>query len=497
MNTTKPVSDFFQFPKGEQVQEVLLLTYSMNLRFFNEIILKCGVLDRATEKNSKSTSECLHHITCIMQENRAVRQSKKEYETQYGYAYSALQQGRILFVPYKGASFHPKIWAFLYTKEEKTCLRLVIGSRNLTGQQMREGFLCLDGEVPDHKQPVSQNEPLLEMISSILVGHPLKKDPSVVKMMEAIQYTDFTPCIQRICDDDEYATYQFLSPQQGLNQAILDSTQEASSFVAVSPFLGFDKVEKVLNTFQGTSPDPCKKYTLLTQKASYTDEYKNKNIPLHYIKKTTQDRELELLVEHDFEEDEQPLHGKIYGFDGIACTPPTAGATESHLYIGSANFSTNGFEKNYEIMVKLVSQSKTFGITLKESMGVIEPITEVQQGNEDTQREGEDFSSLLLSDEEREEVLNKLWQTLEAEREEDSIMCQLQQIFNLKSKASQHPFEYAVYCLRELPERGCVVLKSGWDTVPNEHPFVREVVANVETVLKNLEDVEQIEGGTA
>lgn len=349
MFQSKNFKELIDFKGDEKVTDLLILTYSLNLRMLNDIIVRSGIISQYTLENTPEN--LMSHISCIVQKNRGAGEFTRQKNNLY--AYLALISGSIKTISYNEKSFHPKLWGFLYTKGEEKRVRLIISSRNVTSQNMLEGVICLDEKVGTKE--IEANKALVDLLRIDLTEeeqlNKKNNDNKTCrgKFIEAVNSTNFIQNIQKICDN-EAVTYKFLTPQCYLIDELKRSYTCAKDFVAVSPFLSCKTVSEFIKDKDN--------YFIITRKCEYTTEFKNNKIELHYLKKNPDvvQEDMQLDESYDFNEDEKPLHAKIYAFD---CE------SGSDLYIGSSNFSENGFNNNYELMVKITSKNVKFAEILQ------------------------------------------------------------------------------------------------------------------------------------
>jgi len=349
------------------VSDVLLLSYSLNPEVLNEVLMESGLVNRY-----KGESELAEHVTCRIQSDR-YQCGEGGDPVDLPFAAYVIETGRVKGIKKQGKSYHPKLIALL--KENGTQVQLIISSRNLTKTSMLEGVLCLEGEVKDG---TGRNQELIDFLTKI---SDIEKDNAVV---QALGKADFSESIKRICCDDDKATVEFCS--QHLEDKLLEDLKGAEKATVVSPFLGsWEFLDKFIqgrpeNTFQiitNRQIAPASVPKGQTEAPTYFKYPKNEQIK---------------------------LHAKLYAVDREN--------NYSVLYIGSANFSENGLERNNELMCRITSEKCRFAEAVRNSFGELECCEIVDSPGDLEEPEPTELPVFKLSDQEREALEEKMQEAL-------------------------------------------------------------------------------------
>lgn len=348
-------------PHGWQAEELLTLNYSFGYDALNELVSLSGIF--RTYQNHHDVPD---HIWVFLNEGRCTTQSPNSKDL---YARLLMLRHRIFSVK-TNVSFHPKLTAILYRDKEypkdpkKKLLRMIVSSRNLTTERNLEGGLVLETETfDDAKVDPALNELLKQAFTGKAgkVPNPSPADITQCNVAWHILHADFTNWYT----SHKFDSLEFLTPQLGKqNQTAqswqpnntlttrLAAAQNSAEFVAVSPFLNdLTYLEHYLPSHNNwmiiTSHIVNKKFSV-----PFLQAYPNK------LKCYAQ----EVVKDGNLETEYPSLHAKMYAY-----TLDSANGLEDHLLIGSANFSANGLEKNYELDVHIVSRQHDFCALLKDA----------------------------------------------------------------------------------------------------------------------------------
>ena len=357
------------------VSDVLLLSYSLNPEVLNEVLMESGLVNRY-----KGESELAEHVTCRIQSDR-YQCGEGGDPVDLPFAAYVIETGRVKGIKKPGKSYHPKLIALLKENGAQR-VQLIISSRNLTKTSMLEGVLCLEGEVKDDPE---QNQGLIDFLTEI---SDIEKDNAVV---QALGKADFSESIKRICFDDDKATVEFCS--QGLKDKLLKDKlladlnadlNRAEKATVVSPFLGS---WGFLNEFIRSCPDT---FQIITNR-----QIAPASVP---------EGQTEAPTYFKYPKNEQiKLHAKLYAVDR---------KNDSVLYIGSANFSENGLERNHELMCRITSEKCRFAEAVRNSFGELECCEIVDSPGDLEEPEPTELPVFKLSDQEREALEEKMQEAL-------------------------------------------------------------------------------------
>lgn len=312
--STKPFNELLTPPKGWQAEELLSLSYSISVEALNDLVKLSGIFDTHRRKTPE-------HVWLFC--------NKKGWTTQkinpgYLYAKLILIERKHVFAVDADHTFHPKLVAILYkrTQDDETAqqrpehwLRLIISSRNLTTEKNLEAGVVLDTD----DFSAAKNKVLGSLLQTAFKNNA---DLADCKLIKYILHADFSAWTK----EHNLDGIEFLTPQNGLANALDTMKNNADDFVAVSPFLHNPAyLEKHL---------PANKPWLLITTSEVLDTV---------CDATTKGgiRLGDRMVCYTFDRDPSPkLHAKMFA---------TRTADRSDLLIGSANFSQNGLERNYEL----------------------------------------------------------------------------------------------------------------------------------------------------
>ncbi len=327
------LNQIFLPEKGWQPVDLAILSYSVGSSALNEVVNLSGI-SRTYYINMET--ELPQHIWVAMQNGRW---SDQEIEQGHYYTRLLLKKERILSVN-ETRTFHPKLIAILYKKNEEMLLKLFVSSRNLTTEKNREAGILL-------KTTCFAQDKKNQQLSNIF-------EIAFKEKVEEWKKTDIAKCISEADFSIEYPQdkIEFLIPnsqQEGyLYKKIVECFNGAEEVVVVSPFLKDSKyISELLNGVNEQN------YLLLTSRKIIDEvrgSFKGR------IKCYPQSNEIsgDEKAEGNEMEGVEPnmLHAKMY-----ACKKKNGEKQEKHLFIGSANFSKNGLEKNHELMVHVVGDT--------------------------------------------------------------------------------------------------------------------------------------------
>jgi hypothetical protein len=251
--------------------------------------------------------------------------------------------------PRPGHLFHPKIWVMRFTHQDSASdypdlFRFICGSRNLTFDRSWDAFVALEGTL--RKRRYAVNNPLCRFLESLPArtnGMSEQRKLNLTETVSALNNVEWD-WPEGAATDDWLAIHVF-----GPTSSRRPDTSGRKALI-VSPFLndgGFDSFEECGSLSVISRPDQ-----------------------LNALDQTTKDLlcvpEPNLFVINDYavlegNEDEETgaqweltgLHAKIYAVERGRYT---------HVMIGSANATEEGWSGNDEVLVEVVGQKSIFGI---------------------------------------------------------------------------------------------------------------------------------------
>lgn len=336
----RQMNDILKPPTGYRATDALFLTYSLNMKVLDSILTDCGLF-KTYENDAKKAAE---HVVCCFQRDRYISEQNGNGEEEITLGRLLNKEERIIR---KEPTFHPKLYVILFENkdENKQLLRLIIGSRNIARTNYFESMVCIEGTSGINTVP--NNDYLVDYINNIAEKAAANAKPTVEKISDLLGRTDFRKCIKAITEGD--AEYSFVK-YPGDNES--ENLNDCEKLVIVSPFLGsWDFINKQINGTENWTiftRDKVSENSLPKDKAGNPDKSNFFCMP----SKTGDSAE-------NTNSDINELHAKIYAFkkDG-----------KNHIYIGSANFSENGFGKNEELMLHIESESLDFADILDNAL---------------------------------------------------------------------------------------------------------------------------------
>jgi hypothetical protein len=253
--------------------------------------------------------------------------------------------------PSPGGLFHPKIWILRFghvdsESGEPDLFRFICGSRNLTFDRSWDSFVALDGV--ETRRRHAYNNPLcrfLEDLPERTNGIPTERQSRLAKTISSLNNVEWEPPAG-IANVDEWLKIHVF----GKTRSKKPETY-GRNIMVVSPFLSDEGIGQF---------DDCDALYVISradQLNSLKDETKDwlsQPEPLIYVVKDN-------AALGDIDDDESfdlkwelsGLHAKLYAFERGRYT---------HVLIGSANATEQGWSTNDEVLVELVGKSADFGI---------------------------------------------------------------------------------------------------------------------------------------
>lgn len=327
---------------GYVVDYAVCTTYSMDLPTLLSVPFMLGALSDMPEDAMRSSYMVLEAINraagkfavfcnagCI-----AVPQSNAKI-------YSLLEQSVVqvmLDQSEKGfVNFHPKVWVIKETNQDSgdSQLKLVVMSRNLTRSNDLDIVCELVGKVGHEKasdEAMAKHKPLadfLEWLSEKAGGDIADKINGLIEALANVERFDL--------EGSPFVDYEFFpmgipgykGSEQCLKKSILKG---AEGIVTISPFVDLNVLNRI---------GQCSRKTLITRHSSLSNEIIDLFGGEVYAP-------MEVLVDNEDKEQTVDLHEKVYFVH--RCSD---GQNTNHLYLGSTNASTNGFDRNVEFILHL------------------------------------------------------------------------------------------------------------------------------------------------
>lgn len=240
------------------------------------------------------------------------------------------------------ARFHPKLWVLRFLgPRDSVRYRLACLSRNLTFDRCWDTVLTLEGPLTDRRNAIAANHPLADFVA-VLPSLCVRPAESVVEeRIERLQSE-----LRRVAFElpEGFEDYRFHS--LGLEgKRSLPFDHVPGRMLAISPFVSDEGVKRV---FKGRSGS-----LLVSREESLSDgACRAPEIERYYVMRDV------VQIEESSETEEEPptargLHAKCYVAEE---------GWKAHIWTGSANATTAGFNGNVEFLVELVGSKAKFGI---------------------------------------------------------------------------------------------------------------------------------------
>lgn len=451
---------FLSPPKGYQLTDLLLVSYSLSPDALDEVMAQSQI----TRTYHQRLEELAKHVVCLCQNDRWTKDISYQWK-EYPFTHLLFCKGRVVGIPPSKGSFHPKLIAMLYQKEgqsDQKRLRMVISSRNLTTESYLEGACCLETDQFAGK-PIN------------LAFHCLSDLTGSSNINWHLLTADFSNCVKTSLGLGPDAGYSFDTAGPSFRDTVQRLANNASEFVAVSPFLGnasfleqFMPVngQAWIITNDGVSPDLAawneihkRIYFPAQSKSEFPDEASAQNQNANSV----------------------TLHAKVY-----AMTCPTEKGPEYHLFLGSANFSEHGFSRNTELMLHLTSRQVDFCTGLLDSLGDLQLCT----GAESYEIERPAGLPLPVLDDDAHTV-QELLTAVEESWKEAALQTFFYQVFQ-KPFQNKAPVDYALDILGSYSEQVEPNLRSVWKKNLDEldPTYLPESLRHYDTELRRILSLE-------
>ncbi|MCA1542437.1 hypothetical protein I6F18_20980 [Bradyrhizobium sp. NBAIM32] len=353
MNALRP-------PDGYELDWALGTTYSLDLETLLAVPLSFGLLDMVGEDGKLiRDSVALLHVLRAYAKKLVVfcHASGIAMPVRRHLLYAHLEHAIIpVNAPTEGSSFHPKIWVLRFVAPNRvTQYRFLCLSRNLTGDQSWDTLLTLDGELVDRERAIAKNRPLAAFISK-LAEHASDKlsqnqAESLTRLKEELLRVRFVP--PEPFEDFEFFPMGF----PGFQRAAVPG--DARRLLIVSPFLSPEFLSHVSSNVETTLVS--REETLDAIEPSVLNGMTGGVFAM--IDAATGDGVQEATADPAAPEEASPpasstsnvrgLHAKLYIAEE---------GRKAHVWAGSANATTSGFQRNVEFLTHLIGKKSQVGI---------------------------------------------------------------------------------------------------------------------------------------
>lgn len=240
-------------------------------------------------------------------------------------------------------NFHPKVWVIKETSPQtkKKQIKVVVLSRNLTCSNDLDVVCLMAGEIgqqPASKEAQRKHKPLVDFLSWLVsnqqCGQTVTNNVNAIcKDINNIERFDLSGS-----DFDDYDFFPMGIPEHNGYEECLekDILSHAAEMVIISPFVDEATLQRMVR--QGSKA----KKTLITRHSSVTqsiiDKFPNGGV---YVPKDG-------LIDNEDWKNTVDLHEKVY-----FVRRSQGNLSYNHLYLGSTNATTNGFNRNVEFLIHL------------------------------------------------------------------------------------------------------------------------------------------------
>ena len=333
-------------PEGFRVTDLVACTYSLDLLALLAPPLSFSLMDHhANHVNLRSGA--IDNAYLLLQSLREHARSMFIFH-QAGKVKALTEATRLLAyledaviavrAPAPNASFHAKLWVTRFSAIEGDAeirYRILVPSRNITFDASWDLVVCLDGTLLEHRQnSIRTSVPLADFVDQLSnlaisdISKPRKQRLS--QIVDELRRTEFE--LPENCTSLEFAAHGL-----GARSPVLK--EPADRMLIVSPFVNSGGIKLL---FGDGSPETV----LLTRDSTLqqlgSGPLRNGAIKVRVMKNEALVPDLDEVRPAAERETLQDLHAKAYVFDD---------GRKSKVWLGSANATVAGFERNIELMV--------------------------------------------------------------------------------------------------------------------------------------------------
>lgn len=250
--------------------------------------------------------------------------------------------------PRPGRLFHPKIWLLSFTDEVgERRMRFLCGSRNLTADRTWDTVLSLEGKVTG--RPRAVNRPLSDLVASLPARSVTRIDPARVKavgeLAELVRHVEWEP--PEGVTDEHWLKFHVFGDGRAANPDMSGRRR-----LVISPFLTAEGLERVW-----PDGDECTVISRAESFAALEPDYRQQLVEEFGGELKMLD-DAAAVPDVDAEEagrrwELAGLHAKVYVVERNR---------RAHVFIGSANATSNGWSGNDEVLVEIVGRPKALGV---------------------------------------------------------------------------------------------------------------------------------------
>jgi hypothetical protein len=334
-------------PEGYKLDEAIATTYTLDLITLLTAPLAFTTFEWADAEGKPTADPILllealrrnaDRLTVFCQAGRAIAPA------QQGILYSYLERMVVQVAAPLGGVFHPKLWLLRFSAEDlPSIMRLVVLSRNVTGDRCWDVALVLDGEIADRKRGFSAHAPLADFIQALPGLAVVPTDPAIVervnRLAEDVRRADFKL-------PEGFDEYSFVP--LGLKKTRgLPFPDKRKRMLVVSPFLTRGFLDNLTDGSTG--------HILVSRMEELAKLPQEVLAPFErvYVLADAAQNSDESTAQETADTTLTGLHAKLYLVDG---------GKGSTLYVGSANATSAAFGKNVELLVALTGKKSRVGI---------------------------------------------------------------------------------------------------------------------------------------
>lgn len=276
--------------------------------------------------------------------------------------------------------FHPKVWILRYSNNgERTRYRVLCASRNLTFDRSWDTLLVLEGDLRDRENAFRKNHPLGDFIAHLpkISKQPLSREvrTAVDKIQNELRRVEFE-------DPEGLKLVQFWPLGiPGYNQWPFENARKR--FLIISPFVDSQTLLALTPTegegiVISRADELCK---LKSQTIERLEQVLILNSAVNDAH-TEADDSAETKSETNEDATLSGLHAKLYVADD---------GWRARLWTGSANATSQAFERNVEFLVELEGKKSQVGINAilgvpdepSDFRGLLQEYSAVEQSTDD------------------------------------------------------------------------------------------------------------------
>ncbi|MED3892780.1 phospholipase D family protein [Peribacillus frigoritolerans] len=342
-------SDLLMPPPGYDVEFAIGTTYSLDLEALVGVPLSLSLSEEMDHTFQDDPIYVLEGIRRSADKFAIFCEAGQIKVPQNGNNLFALMENSVFEVALENdRSFHPKIWVIKYHDSDRNELyRVLVLSRNLTFDRSWDMAIALEGK--RMKEKTSKNQPLANLVRFLVpFAKNKQKKKQINKLISELEYVHFDPA------DPSISNFEFCPLGiEGHGKADTELFETYHKLIIISPFIS-ESIIKELN--DKALKDPTK--VLITRKTELhkLQDKVFRDFDVYALKDSVVEGEGAISEENAENEiaQLQDIHAKLYARTKY---------NQHHIFIGSANSSSNAFNGNVEFLLKLHYQKYGFKIT--------------------------------------------------------------------------------------------------------------------------------------